>query len=73
MEKGNSSWSSLLLTVMAWILLSSSVQTEVGTQTGALYQPRGVGWGGWAGEGDGREVQEGGDIHIYLWVIHVDV
>ena len=26
------------------------------TQTGALYQPRGVGWGG-----DGREVQEGGD------------
>ena len=30
-----------------------------GTQTGALYQPRGVG-----GEGDGREVQEGGDICI---------
>ena len=29
------------------------------TQTGALYQPRGVG-----GEGDGREVQEGGDICI---------
>ena len=28
-----------------------------GTQTEALYQPRGVGW-----EGDGREVQEGGDI-----------
>ena len=27
------------------------------TQTGALYQPRGVGR-----EGDGREVQEGGDI-----------
>ena len=30
-----------------------------GTQTGALYQPRGVGC-----EGDGREVQEGGDIRI---------
>ena len=29
------------------------------TQTGALYQPRGVG-----GEGDGREVQKGGDICI---------
>ena len=29
------------------------------TQTGALYQARGVG-----GEGDGREVQEGGDICI---------
>ena len=27
------------------------------TQTGALYQPRGV-----AGEGDGREPQKGGDI-----------
>jgi len=27
------------------------------TQTGALYQPRRVG-----GEGDGREVQEGGNI-----------
>ena len=29
------------------------------TQTGVLYQPRGVGW-----EGDGREVQKGGDICI---------
>ena len=28
------------------------------THTGALYQPRGV------GEGDGREVQKGGDIGI---------
>ena len=27
------------------------------TQTGALYQPRGVGWGG-------REVQKGGDLCI---------
>ena len=32
------------------------------TQTGA--QPRGVGW-----EGDGREVQKGGD-YAYLWLIH---
>ena len=38
-----------------------------GIQTGALYQPRGVGWGRkWR-----REVQEGGDI--YLWLIHIDV
>ena len=29
------------------------------TQTGALYQPRGV-----DGEGNGREVQKGGDICI---------
>ena len=29
------------------------------TQTGSLYQPRGVGW-----EGDGREVQMGGDMYI---------
>ena len=29
------------------------------TLTGALYQPRGVGWGG-----NGREFQKGGDIHI---------
>ena len=29
------------------------------TQTGALYQPRGVGWGGY-----GREVKEGRDICI---------
>ena len=29
------------------------------TQTGALYQPRGVGWGG-----SEREVQEGGGICI---------
>ena len=28
-------------------------------QTGALYQPRGVQW-----EGDGREVQKGGDICV---------
>ena len=32
------------------------------TQTGALYQPRGV-WGQ-GGEGDGQEVQKGGDICI---------
>ena len=29
------------------------------TQPGALYQPR-----GWDGEGDGSEVQKGGDICI---------
>ena len=37
------------------------------TLTGALYQPRGVGWGGsWEG------VQEGG-TYEYLWLIHVEV
>ena len=30
-----------------------------GTQTGALYKPRGVGW-----EGEGREVQKRGDIGV---------
>ena len=30
-------------------------------QTVALYRPRGVGW---SGEGDGTEVQKGGDICI---------
>ena len=34
------------------------------TQTGALYQPRGVGW-----EGDVREVQKGGDMYTYGWFI----
>ena len=37
------------------------------TQTGALYQPRGVGWGGrWEG------VSYGG-VYVYLWLIHVEV
>ena len=27
----------------------------------------------WNEEGDEREVQKGGDICIYLWLIHVDV
>ena len=31
------------------------------TQTGALYQSRGMGWDG---KGDGREVQKGEDICI---------
>ena len=31
------------------------------TQTGAPYQPRGVGW-----EEDGREVQKGGDVCILM-------
>ena len=33
-----------------------------------LHQPRGSGW-----EGDGRNVQEEGDIYVYLWLIHVKV
>ena len=38
------------------------------TQTGALYQPRGMGWGGtWEG-GFKRE-----GIYVYLWLIHVEV
>ena len=31
------------------------------TQTGSLYQSRGLGW-----EGDGSEVQKGGDISIRM-------
>ena len=39
------------------------------TETGALYQPRGVGWGGrWEG---GRFNLEG--IYVYLWLIRVEV
>ena len=38
-----------------------------GAQSSALRQPRGV-----DGEGDGRDVQEGG-AYTYLWRIHVDV
>ena len=38
------------------------------TQTGALYQPKRVGW-----EADRREVQKGGGIYVYLWLIHVEV
>jgi len=38
------------------------------TQTGALYQPRGMGLGRDSG---GRFKREG--ISIYLWLIHVEV
>ena len=39
------------------------------TQTGALYQPRGVGWGGkWEGG-----LKERVFIYIYLWLSHVEV
>ena len=27
----------------------------------------------WDGEGNGREVQKGGDIYIYLWLSDVEV
>ena len=37
-----------------------------GTQTGALYQLE-----GWDAEGDGRKVQEGGAV--YIWLIHAEV
>ena len=38
------------------------------TQTGALHQPRGVGWGGkWE-----RGSKERG-LYVYLWLIHVAV
>ena len=38
------------------------------TQTGSLYQSRGV-----AGAGDGREIQKGRGVYVYLWPIHVEV
>ena len=46
------------------------------TQTGALYQLRGVGW-----EGNGKQVQGRGEIythththtHTHLWLIYVKV
>ena len=36
-------------------------------------QGLGINLEGWDGEADGREVQKGGDIYIYLWLIHVEV
>ena len=38
------------------------------THTGALYQPRGVGW---SGEVGGSFKREG--IYVYLWLIPVEV
>ena len=39
-----------------------------GTQTRALQQPRGVGWGGrWEGDLRGR------GHRVHLWVIHADI
>ena len=38
-----------------------------GTQPGALWQPRGVGWSG-RGEGGSRGREH---IYTYLWLIHV--
>ena len=37
-------------------------------QTGALYQPSGVGWGGEMG---GRFKREG--TYVYLWLIQIEV
>ena len=36
------------------------------TQTGALYQPRGLGWGG-------RLVGGPKGIYVYLWLINVEI
>ena len=39
------------------------------TQTGAMYQSRGVGWKGrWQGGSRGREY-----MYVYLWLTHVEV
>ena len=38
------------------------------TQTGALYQLGGVGWGGTR-----QEVQGGGGLYVYLWLILAEV
>lgn len=45
---------------------------SLGTQTGALCQTGGIGWGWrWEVEG-GREVQERG-AYVYPWLIHVNI
>ena len=41
------------------------------TQTGALFQSRGVGWGGMGWDMGGRFKREG--IYVYLWLTHVEV
>ena len=39
------------------------------TQTGAMYQPRGVGWKGrWQEGSRGR-----GYMYVYLWLTHAEV
>ena len=40
------------------------------TQTGALYQPRGVVFG--VGQGMGRSFKKEG-IYAYLWLIHTEI
>ena len=40
------------------------------TQTVALYQPRGVGWGG---RREGGKRGRGQMLYVYLWLIHVEV
>ena len=44
-----------------------SCRTTQGAQPGALWQPRGVGWG----EVGGRFKREG--IYVYLWLIHIAI
>ena len=70
---------------LLWIYTLPCVKEPVGScciaqgaQLGALWWPRGVGCGwGWVWGGGGvslrRETQEGGDIYIYLKLIHVVV
>jgi len=55
------------LTYVKWIATGILCMSQ-GTQTGTRDNLE-----GWDGVGVGREVQEGGDIYIYLWLIHVDV
>ena len=38
------------------------------TQTGALYQPRSMGW-----EGSWEGVSKGEGVYVYLWLIHVEI
>ena len=45
-------------------IANGNLHMSQGTQTGALYQPRGVRWGG-------RFKRQG--AHVYLWLIYIDV
>ena len=64
--KGGINWESSTETYITICKIDSgNLLYDSGNSNGALWQPRGVGWGG-------REVQEGG-TYVYLWLIHVDV
>ena len=48
-------------------------QREFAVKLGKLKQGLCINVEGGDGEGDWRQVQKGGDIYVYLWLIHIEV